>query len=410
MASDPHKRLRETFGGSEWVWLRDKVRHLFEQEKPLPATMRCPHASASQRRAIGAVLGKPEGAVVVPLEVLEERLQAAGLCDSLREMVEILDGPIVPKARHHREAEANWEDFAARAGELLTEFSADVELHPDISTPPFWKRISHRDRKDAEALLDQVICFLRQVSEWKGQAPTRVAAALYGNSHALDRDTALFRALASISQLDAALAREVWEFFGLVADEVSSHALVLGLQFQETGTFARGLNAFAESGQPTRILLRHFREPLELSIPKGRLHVCENPSILEAAADGGLLCHPLLCVEGNPSQACMDVLGLAVKAGAEIHYHGDFDWGGVRIANRVRTHVEGRFIPWQYDCNAYLKNEGGHPLCGTALEAEWDPDLAQAMQDRGVGIHEEQVTEEILAELSRTPPTRIKLS
>lgn len=361
MSSDAPRRLRDTFGGPEWTWLRDKLRHRFEQEKPLPATMRCPRPSPEQKRAIASVLGKPEAAAVVPLGFLAERLRAAGLCDSLRDMVEILDGPIAPKAEKRRRTEAKWDALAERAANQLRDPRMDPEARRNFHTTAPWKRLSHQELEVAERLLDQVAKFFQHHREWRGRAPTRLAAEVFGDSHALDRDTALYRALALLAGRDPSSPREVWTHYRLIADEVSSHALVLGLRFRDSGAVTRGFNAFAEAGQPVRILMRHLRNPLDPEFPNGRLYVCENPSILEAAADQDHLRHPMLCVEGNPSRACMDLLGAATRAGADILYHGDFDWGGLRIANRVRTHCGEGFTPWRFDVEAYQRLKGGHP-------------------------------------------------
>lgn len=401
MTPGAHRKLRDTFGGPEWTWLRQKLRARFERDAPLPATMRCPRPTPAQRHAIARVLGKPEGPPAVHLPTLEKRLRDAGLCHSLRDMIEQLDGPIDPKAENRRRQRAQWEHFAHRAANALAHIPADPDTLAAFRTPTPWKRLARRDLPAAEHLLQQTARFFRTHHEWEGQAPTRMAAHIFGDSHALDRDTPLYRALALLSGRDPAAHRDVWAHYRLVADEVSSHALVLGLRFQNTSPLARGFNTFADAGQPLRILLRHLREPLRPVLPDQKLYLCENPSILEAAADCGGDLHPLLCVEGNPSQACMDLLGAVLRSGARIHAHGDFDWGGLRIANRVRNHCGEQFIPWRFDAPTYLRLQGGFPLRGTPLPANWDPALETAMRTRARGFHEEQVTHDLLSDLRR---------
>jgi hypothetical protein len=41
-------------------------------------------------------------------------------------------------------------------------------------------------------------------------------------------------------------------------------------------------------------------------------------------------------VGGQPSAAGWRLLDLLAAGGAEFRYHGDFDWGGIRIASAVR--------------------------------------------------------------------------
>jgi len=400
MTADAHRRLRDTFGGPEWSWLRKKLRHRFEHDKPLPATMRCPSPSPAHDRAIAGVLGRPGAAAAVPLADLTERLRAAGLCSSLREMVEILDGPIIPKAERQRHTAAKWEHLAEQAAARLSDERMDPDARLEFHTPAPWKRLGHHDLEMAARLLEQVTRFFEVHQEWHGRSHTCLSAEIFGDSHALDRDTSLYRSLALLAGRDPAVPRAVWSHYGLIADAVSSHALTLGLRFRHTGAMAQGLNAFAEAGQPVRILMRYLRECLEPAIPEGRLYVCENPSVLEAAADHGRIQQPLLCVEGNPSQACMDLLTTVISTGAEIHYHGDFDWGGLRIANRVRSHCGTPFVPWRFDTSSYRRLRGGHPLRDTPVEADWDPGLAAAMRAQARGFHEEQVTDALLEDLS----------
>lgn len=42
----------------------------------------------------------------------------------------------------------------------------------------------------------------------------------------------------------------------------------------------------------------------------------------------------------------------------------------------------------------------GARLRGAVVEATWDPELAAAMQARGLAVHEEQVVEQFLADLA----------
>lgn len=86
-------------------------------------------------------------------------------------------------------------------------------------------------------------------------------------------------------------------------------------------------------------------------------------------------------------------------AGARLHYHGDFDWGGIRIANFLHTRIP--FTPWHFDATAYLAaGDVGHPLTGVQVEAAWDPALATTMSATGRRIEEEHVLDTLLADLA----------
>jgi len=91
--------------------------------------------------------------------------------------------------------------------------------------------------------------------------------------------------------------------------------------------------------------------------------------------------------------------------GAEFGYHGDFDWGGVRIARAVRHRVNWR--PWRYDHQAYeAVVSAAHPLTplsslvGEPAATPWDPELAAAMRHRNVRVEEELTLDALLQDLS----------
>jgi uncharacterized protein (TIGR02679 family) len=78
------------------------------------------------------------------------------------------------------------------------------------------------------------------------------------------------------------------------------------------------------------------------------VRMCENPVVVAAAADElGARCQPLVCVGGQPSAAMWRLLELLAAGGARFDYHGDFDWGGARIARTVLQRVD--WQPWRYD-------------------------------------------------------------
>jgi uncharacterized protein (TIGR02679 family) len=148
--------------------------------------------------------------------------------------------------------------------------------------------------------------------------------------------------------------------------------------------------------------LRCHDEPL----PADRVRICENPVVVAAAADElGARCQPLVCVGGQPSAAGWRLLELLAAGGADFGYHGDCDWGGVRIANAVRHRVNWR--PWRYDHQAYeTAVSAAHPLTplsrlvGEPAATPWDPELAAAMRHRNVRVEEELTLDALLQDLT----------
>ena len=111
--------------------------------------------------------------------------------------------------------------------------------------------------------------------------------------------------------------------------------LCLGLPGETRTALGRMLALQREAGQPTVLTLRQLRCH-DAALPAGVVRICENPVVIAAAADElGSRCPPLVCVGGQPSAAGWRLLDLLAAGGAEFRYHGDFDWGGIRIASAV---------------------------------------------------------------------------
>lgn len=230
---------------------------------------------------------------------------------------------------------------------------------------------------------------------------TELATAVAGNAHALDEGTAaaalVLRALAAQSDepvpASTADRRDLWERFGVRVDMVSTTCLTLGLR--ATGTMADRLALAADAGDPVHLTPWDLRRGV--LHPPASVLVCENPRVLEAVAEryGGRM--PVVCTSGQPALVVLDVL--RALAGADLRYHGDFDWPGIAIANRLVA--EAGVVPWRMGANDYLGALGQArlPLAGPPVDPVWDGELGAAMRHHGVALHEEAVLDDVLAAL-----------
>ncbi len=232
------------------------------------------------------------------------------------------------------------------------------------------------------------------------------AARVLGWAHALDDGTPLAtltlsgaRALTGFHDGQGAeWRREAWASVGLLRDELSSTVLTLNLR----GTPA--LDRLAEDGEPCVLTLRQLiRRPPAVADPVVR--ICENPTVLAAAADMfGPACPPLVCLQGQPSAAALTLLRGLHDHGATLYYHGDFDWGGLRIAGVLRRRVP--WLPWRYTAADYRAavfrcvQPPLSPLVSTPTETPWEPALATAVAELGVRVEEERELELLLSDLT----------
>ena len=91
-----------------------------------------------------------------------------------------------------------------------------------------------------------------------------------------------------------------------------------------------------------------------------------------------------------------------MEKGAELRYHGDFDWPGIRIFARLLKRYP--MVPWRFSSSDYLEAPTGGVKLGERKSSEtpWDPELQIAMENRGHAVHQEQVVDWLLADLEAT--------
>jgi uncharacterized protein (TIGR02679 family) len=184
----------------------------------------------------------------------------------------------------------------------------------------------------------------------------------------------------------------------VLVNELARPVLFLNLPTQ------RPANVGGAAGEPAYASLRLLlRSPPSWDVAGRPVFVCENPNLLAIAADHwGARCAPLVCTDGMPAAAQRCLLAQLSRAGAALHYHGDFDWPGLRIANHVMR--EHGALPWRFGAADYTEavrtaSGPGHLLNGLPVEALWDEALAPAMSEQKRSIPEEAVAASLLRDL-----------
>jgi uncharacterized protein (TIGR02679 family) len=305
----------------------------------------------------------PGGEARIKLPRLDAQLRGSRFAMSLEEALVAIDGPLGNR-RAERAAAAAARDAAW----------ARVLRHPQAHRPELAPWLEHARRRFGAATAERTALVLAALDVLSalpadGQ-PLAAIAALHagGDAHALDRARPLGRLVtAALFALEHASPREpasadewraVWARVGVSCDELSCTALTLGLRSHRLarGYLAGRLRAAARAGRPLVLTLAELRaEPPRLAGEV--LFVCENPSIVAAAASAlGARCPSLLCTGGWPNTAVAAILGAAEAAGMEILVHADGDEAGAAIAARVLKRVGAR--PWRsVDASAGIHEE-----------------------------------------------------
>lgn len=109
--------------------------------------------------------------------------------------------------------------------------------------------------------------------------------------------------------------------------------------------------------------------------------MCENPRVLEAVAQRGVTDVGVVCTSGRRSLVASEILDRLCASGAQLRYHGDFDWPGVAMANQRLVGIGAE--PWLMSALEYLAAPADLPLSGADVEPLWDAEPGTAMRTRG---------------------------
>lgn len=388
------------------------ARRMSASDRPVAAvTLR--NLDERQRAAVADLLGQARLVAPTCRVRLADVGAALGLAghSELRAVVTRLRGPIVSRAearrRQETEREALWAWLDTEARALgATGWAAGLRA----SGVPSGDVGRHR------ALLEAAVDVAhRAVAADDPVSLPVLAASVLGDPHALDPGTALaplvLGALAERLGLaaprSAEEARTVWTATGVVADELSSRVVVLGLRSgRPRSPLDTALGAFADAGEPAAVTLAQLRR-WPVALAGAAVRVVENPSVVAEAAraqdggpDGG---PPLVCTSGWPNVAVMTLLRQLVAAGATLRCHADFDPPGILILRHLVTRLGAE--PWAMGRSDYLLavTRARVTFAGSVADTPWDPGLAQAMRHHRRAVFEEDVSGTLVGAMNVTP-------
>ncbi|MBU6260770.1 MAG: TIGR02679 family protein [Burkholderiales bacterium] len=390
-------RLQRLLGGDALAGLRARLRAAFERVAPdaTPPPLRLTGLAVHEREALAALAARPPrvaASIRVDLVEAGARLAAAGLARNLRDALEQLDGPIRAVTAEREVRLAAWS--------ALVDDEADAALRNWLAAPAgrgLLKRLAGGDATQAASLLTQARAVLSALPA-PGWPRARLAAQTLGDAHALDDgQPAATLVLAALRHRregepddDDESRRARWAAVGVSVNELARPALALNLRVAD--------------GEPVFYSLRRLlRAPLVESMQGRKVYVCENPNLVAIAADAlGARCAPLVCTDGMPAAAQRTLLAQLARAGAELRYHGDFDWAGIAIANQVLRACGAR--PWHMEAADYesalaARTGIAAALTGTPVAPSWSMELGATMQHARQALAEEAVAGPLLIDL-----------
>lgn len=362
--------------------------------------------SRDQRHALSALLGKPvlRDRVQVDLTALDRRLTERSGLSGLREVVVAVTG-------------APLRDRARERAALVERREGPLELARTMARGPWVEMWVDGLRRsglltrcaDGQRIVTDAVRVVETLAGNPDQHWSRVelGARVLGDAHALDEDTLLhlvvLRALAAGQGIQVPISvtgrRALWGMYGVSSDLLSATCLTLGLRPVGDDGLAARLRTAAATGDPVHVTAWDLRgDPVV--VEAGSVFVCENPRVLEAIAQRCAGDVATVCTSGQPNTVVTALLERLVASGCSLMYHGDFDWPGLAIANRLVAQfgVE----PWRMTASDYQAGlqTGSPALVGAGVEASWDAELGAAMRAHGRAVHEEAVLDRLLEDLA----------
>lgn len=410
-------RAARRLGGPGLAQVVDELARRFAAgDDPAVVTVR--DATPETRRAVADLFASPKlpGPTV---RVRVERLAAAlglGSAAALRDVVESLRGPLgnrrISLAADRAARDELW-DWVSHAAGRVTLFDAAgaarwVEGQRSLGIRGGVER--HRLR------LERCLAVLDALPA-DGVALAALAQRQAGGPHELDRGRTLGMMVAdgiaiatgAGRPVDAQSWRDLWESVGVVADQLSSTVLTLGLPGDVETPAGRWLAECADACEPVTLTLSSLRRWPRPALPAGSAaYVFENPSVLAEAQRRRWRGPPLVCSSGRPTVATTVLLRQLGASGARLLQHADFDPAGIAItawlANRAGT------TPWEMTRDAYQAASAAAEardasFAGPVPATPWHPPLAEAMAAAGRPVYEEALTDELLGlAASAAPP------
>lgn len=416
--------------------LLEKLRERYIELGRVGGQITLEDTTPGERRDIASFLGRPpyrEADIKVRLSDIDKALRQSGFACELSELLDAFfpSKPLVTRPQQRAVRAIHQADFRAALTAIAMELPADAQgrrwlLHGQHGQDWLFAHYKNETVEEQERQLNlvrSIVSALDQLpSSRSPRTPERLALfaqRIRGDPHFFDLDRAsgrLFRhALADLvsfsngtSQQDAGQAPDLYVNVGLLVDMISSNVAVFNL----AGAFYRdGTSDPMPQAAGERVLLLPLRQVIEWqsALPtKADIYVFENPQVFEEVISGlahsnsGKPLPTLVCTAGWPSTAALTTLDLllAQSPANRLHYSGDFDLAGLKIATYLLEHYPGRLLLWRFNPESYVKalHDEGVPAHAADLAAlsslpEVFASLVAIMQEKGKWAYQEGIAQ-----------------
>jgi len=193
---------------------------------------------------------------------------------------------------------------------------------------------------------------------------------------------------------------------GVLCDSISSSVTQTGLVLNDANGEHPAFREFRLRRESSTLTLTNLAGLTSAFSPSGRAYLVENQMVFSQLCDHAPRFHsPLICTSGQLQVAVLRLLDMLDASGTLFFYSGDFDGGGLSIAERLMNRYAGHMNLWHmtpedyYTCTADKEWGGARFTMLNGFESNILIETAHAIRERGVAGYQELLITELLHDI-----------
>lgn len=401
----------EYFRKGEFKRLMTLCRHKYISLSHIGGSVILKNASDEERKAVGGLLGRVyEGSdIKTTLKEIDKALLNSRFHIGLDELLRLYfkDELITRSDKLTTEKNEKEKFFNDICCEYTDGIAADWLRYMLTKKNVFAKRYN----EDRELLRRDIAIVCRALGKLgKPQLLPVFAAEVSGDPHMLDDGTScgqLFNYaimyLTGTEQINGASGRgELLEKAGLYSDMVSSFVYCKNIRLYDSIGEHPAYKALLERNEAFTLNIGNLTDIERAEYLNNTVYIVENPAVFTALAQRTENVS-LICTAGQPKGACIRLL--ALSGNTKMYYSGDFDMGGINIAERLFG-IFKNIVPWHFGPEDYIKALSDNPLTESALRSLHGlqngclKETVQLMIKTGFAGYQENILELLIKDLT----------
>lgn len=382
-------------------------------------------ATNDERQAARAVFGRPfSNPLKFTLQEFDAALQFTpyrGI--HLPELLEAYFGIRILTRREERQKKArSLSELISKVGDETDSQTCRCWLHSLLETRSEGYALVRRSLESGEA--ESALVHVCKSAAWLEAHTGEVirlavlSARVTSDPHTLDGNTAAGKLLLHLLAFSQAARfpsnaeqRDTLYFkAGILCDSISSSVTQLGLILSAGEEEHPAYRYFRQSCEICTLTLTNLANLSAASSPSGHVYLVENQMVFSQLCDhAGVFHSPLICTSGQLQVAVLRLLDMLAASGTTFHYSGDFDGGGLSIADRLTARYPGTLELWHMSSKDYAAAHSEKKLGETSirnlhgLSHKALNETAGAILKTGYAGYQELLLPEMLKDLAETP-------